>query len=271
MRTSFAGRSRIDSESGRRPFQSRGFDLVLTMVSLPLLLPLMGIIALGLFLSGGRIVDRDECVGKDGTRFQRYRFCTTAGGENGRSPNGTRFGRMVQRINLAGLPELFNVLRGEMSLVGPRPRAPSQLDFYGRDRILLLQIRPGIVSPAQLYDYSGYNETAGLDCVQNVQIELAYQQVRTPLTDLSLLLQANAIVVAGRERLKKILGMRNRQFLMIDILSILSIPVLVMSLRMEGFSWWPRFNRALLIFIGAALLIKLSLFFILSQSTAPTQ
>ncbi len=128
----------------------RAFDLSVTLLVLPLALPLMGLVALLIRLEGpGPILFRQVRVGENGKLFEMLKFRTMVDGaeamqaavaqydESGRlihkrpdDPRVTRVGRVLRRLSLDELPQLFNVIKGEMSLVGPRPELPSLVEMY---------------------------------------------------------------------------------------------------------------------------------------------
>ena len=128
----------------------RAFDLVITLLSLPFTLPLMGLIALAIRLeSPGPILLRQPRAGENGRLFAMYKFRSMIANaeelrhqverldETGNlihktagDPRITRLGRILRRASLDELPQLFNVLKGEMSLVGPRPELPYLVDRY---------------------------------------------------------------------------------------------------------------------------------------------
>lgn len=129
----------------------RIFDLVVTVLILPFALPVMGLIALAIKLdSPGPVIFRQKRVGENGRLFDMLKFRTMIDGadqmrhviewvdEKGRihqdkrrpDPRVTRVGRFLRRTSLDELPQLFNVLRGEMSLIGPRPELPHLVDQY---------------------------------------------------------------------------------------------------------------------------------------------
>jgi FlaA1/EpsC-like NDP-sugar epimerase/lipopolysaccharide/colanic/teichoic acid biosynthesis glycosyltransferase len=249
----------------RNTLLGRGMDLCIVIISLPVLFPLILLIA-GLIslTSFGPAFVRTERVGKDGRRFHLYRFRITQINRtqlNSGRPLLTPIGRLLQRMSLVGLPEVFNVLHGDMSLVGPRPRSSQKIDLKNQEYRDLLQTRPGIISPAQLY-YRNENGRvrSPAESTHVLQLELAYLRQQTVGTDLSLLLQANAIAAVGREGLKKILSMRNRHFLLLDLLGFMLIPLVALTIRWQGFAWWPGLNMALLSYCVIAISIKLPLY-----------
>jgi exopolysaccharide biosynthesis polyprenyl glycosylphosphotransferase len=142
----------------------RTFDLLVTVVMLPVVLPLMALVALVILLDDGRpVFFRQERIGENGRRFRIVKFRTMVPGaenlqdrvtrldENGnhvykvpRDPRVTRVGRFLRRWSLDELPQLFNVLRGEMSLVGPRPEQAFVVEQYEPWQRQRLAVPPGI-------------------------------------------------------------------------------------------------------------------------------
>lgn len=137
----------------------RGFDFVAAAVGLLVLSPAFLVIALLIKRdSAGPIFYRGQRVGRNGTRFRIYKFRTMVAdadrsgpGITARDdPRVTRFGRRLRRSKLDDLPQLINVVRGEMSLVGPRPEIPEMVDRYSPLFRRVLALRPGITSPTSL-------------------------------------------------------------------------------------------------------------------------
>jgi lipopolysaccharide/colanic/teichoic acid biosynthesis glycosyltransferase len=137
----------------------RLFDLALATIGLLLLSPLFAAIALWIKLdSPGPVFFRQERVGRFGVPFRIHKFRTMrhdgAGGLQltvGDDARITGAGRFLRRTKLDELPQLFDVLRGRMSLVGPRPEVPRYLAAYPADlRDKLLSVRPGMTDVASL-------------------------------------------------------------------------------------------------------------------------
>jgi lipopolysaccharide/colanic/teichoic acid biosynthesis glycosyltransferase len=124
----------------------RAFDFAISAIGLLLLAPLLGLIAAAIKLdSPGPVFFRQERIGRGGTPFRIVKLRTMAG------ERITPFGRFLRRHKLDELPQLFNVLLGEMSLVGPRPELPDYVARYStRDRNLVLSVRPGITDLASI-------------------------------------------------------------------------------------------------------------------------
>jgi sugar transferase EpsL len=135
----------------------RAFDVVVASVGLVVLAPLLGLIALAIRLALGRpVVFAQRRPGRHGRPFTLYKFRTmsTARGTDARlRPDRerlTRLGRLLRRTSLDELPELVNVVKGDMSLVGPRPLLMEYLPLYTREQARRHEVPPGITGWAQL-------------------------------------------------------------------------------------------------------------------------
>ncbi len=146
--------------------QKRIFDLTFTVPGLILLFPLFLVISILIALEGGgSILFFQERVGFLGKRFQMLKFRTmvvnaeSVGGQLtiGKDPRITRVGRWLRKTKLDELPQLLNVLKGEMSLVGPRPEVPRYVNLYTAEQQAVLQMIPGITDPASV-KYRNENE-----------------------------------------------------------------------------------------------------------------
>jgi len=134
-----------------------------------LLLPLLLLITLVLELSGGEVIYRAPRIGRDGRPFTMLKFATMAPGDGG--PRITRqgdmritpVGRWLRASKLNELPQIFNVLKGDMSLVGPRPEDPRYTAHYSTAHRRVLAVRPGLTSRAFLRfgDEQAFIERAG--------------------------------------------------------------------------------------------------------------
>lgn len=136
----------------------RVFDLVLVLAAAPVWLPLMGVLALIVRCVMGRpVLFRQTRPGRKGRPFEllKFRTMTEARDAAGRllpdEQRLTRFGRWLRSTSLDELPELWNVLRGEMSLVGPRPLLMEYLPLYSPEQRRRHEVRPGITGWAQIH------------------------------------------------------------------------------------------------------------------------
>ena len=163
----------------------RVLDLLVAGLALVLLAPLLGVIAVCVRLdSRGAVFFRQERVGRGGSTFRIHKFRTMQADAPGRGPGITvgddpritRVGRFLRRTKLDELPQLIDVLAGDMSLVGPRPELPCYVALYPADlRAQVLAVRPGITDPASLK----YADEAAL-LAQSADPEREYREVLLP-------------------------------------------------------------------------------------------
>lgn len=135
----------------------RGFDVAASGIGLIVLSPILAVIACAVRLnSRGPVFYRARRVGQHGKEFRLYKFRSMVADADQRGSRITRaednritsVGRFLRRAKLDELPQLINVLRGEMSLVGPRPEDPRYVELYTPKQREILQYRPGITSMA---------------------------------------------------------------------------------------------------------------------------
>jgi len=183
-------------------------SLVTSIIGLLLTLPLIPFVVLAIKLSSpGRVLYRQRRVGRDGVIFRCYKFrtmCSDAEADSGPTwakdddPRITRVGRFLRRTRMDELPQLLNVLRGDMSLVGPRPERPEfvaalnqQIPYYR----LRHSIRPGITGWAQiLYKYGNSVE----DAKEKLRYDLYYIKNTSVGLDLLIILSTVKIILLGR-------------------------------------------------------------------------
>jgi len=137
----------------------RFFDIVISMIGLLLLSPLLLVVSIAVRLdSPGPVIYRAVRTGLHGRPFVMYKFRTMVknadkigGGSTGsKDPRVTRVGHYLRRYKLDELPQLLNVLKGDMSLVGPRPELPMYTSLYKGEELLILTVKPGITDYASL-------------------------------------------------------------------------------------------------------------------------
>lgn len=165
----------VPAIQGANRLMKRVMDVILTLLAAPLWLPLIGMVALAIKLDdGGDIFYHPVRVGENGRKFNMVKFRSMipnaekmrtqlmeAAGEDLKrpkiedDPRITRVGKIIRRYSLDELPNFFNVLRGEMSLVGPRPPIPDEVDLYESWHLQRLQTIPGITG---LWQISGRSE-----------------------------------------------------------------------------------------------------------------
>jgi lipopolysaccharide/colanic/teichoic acid biosynthesis glycosyltransferase len=150
----------------------RTFDVVVAGLGLLVLLPLLLAIAVAIrWDSPGPVVFRQVRVGRGGRLFQIRKFRTMVRGADRLGPNIspaddlriTRVGQWLRRSYLDELPQLVNVLRGEMSLLGPRPETPEFVALYSKDELRVLTLRPGVMGPSTLLGMQEEQRLAGAE------------------------------------------------------------------------------------------------------------
>jgi lipopolysaccharide/colanic/teichoic acid biosynthesis glycosyltransferase len=180
---------------------TRALDFVLAALGSALTAPLVALLALAVRLeSPGHTIYTQTRVGKDGRLFAIYKLRTmVAGAEftgaglaiNQGDPRITRVGRLLRRYSLDELPNLWNVLRGEMSIVGPRPTVPVQVEQYTERQRGRLAVKPGITGWAQI------NGRASLPWPERIELDLWYVEHRTLRLDLTILARTVSLVLRG--------------------------------------------------------------------------
>ncbi len=189
-------------------------DIVFTSLGLVLALPLMGLIALAIKLdSPGPVFFRQRRVGVGGREFMMWKFRSMVAGSDLRhddvahlnqypnrnlfklrnDPRITRVGKFLRRFSLDELPQLFNILHGDMSLVGPRPPLPSEVANYEPHHFIRLSVVPGLTGPWQV---GGRNLIADFEDV--VRLERRYIEEWTLSRDAKILLRTIGVVLSGK-------------------------------------------------------------------------
>jgi lipopolysaccharide/colanic/teichoic acid biosynthesis glycosyltransferase len=164
-----------------RGLLKRFFDICASLVAMMMLLPVFAAIAIGIKISSkGPAIFIQQRVGKDGRPFVFYKFRTMKldadpFGQSPKAGDDTRLikiGKFLREYSLDELPQLFNVLKGDMSIVGPRPLYTSQiseLSEYHKKRLL---VRPGLTGLSQVYARSALTSEKSLD----LEVEYAEKQ-----------------------------------------------------------------------------------------------
>jgi len=189
----------------------RGVDLIVSGVLLALVCPLLLAVALLILADSGRpVFFRQRRAGKDGVPFTMVKFRTMIQGAAERlgdfvdlneldepafkipnDPRVTRMGRFLRRFSLDELPQLINVLRGDMSLVGPRPEEESVAALYDKRQRLRLGVKPGMTGPMQVYG------RADLTFEERLAIERDYLDNISLAGDLAILLRTPRAIIRG--------------------------------------------------------------------------
>ena len=209
----------VTTDRGGYLLLKRAFDVALCLCALPFLLVMMTLIAFLVVLdTTGSPLFVQERVGKDGQRFRLYKFRTmradyddshdraymqlfVAGDSFGqvvgqdainkpiRTQDITRVGRVLRRLSLDELPQVANVLKGDMSLLGPRPNVPWEVECYKEWHLERLAVRPGLTGLPQVHGRSPLS----FDEIAAYAIE--YVRSLSPALDLSVMLATVRVVV----------------------------------------------------------------------------
>jgi exopolysaccharide biosynthesis polyprenyl glycosylphosphotransferase len=197
-------------DGGRQAIKSV-FDKLVVAVALPLLVPLLGIVALAIRLNdGGPVLFWQTRVGKNGRTFRLCKFRTmvvdaeerkaqlSALNEGGgmlfklhRDPRVTRLGALLRRWSVDEFPQLYNVLKGDMSLVGPRPAVPQEVARYGNHMRRRLAVKPGITG---LWQVSGRSDLSWADALR---LDLRYVENWSFALDLQIIWKTWSAVIRG--------------------------------------------------------------------------
>ena len=194
----------------------RVFDVVVSCMALLILSPLLFVIAVAIKIdSDGPVLFKQERVGLNGQRFEIYKFRTMVANAANLGPNITtrndpritRVGAFLRRWYLDELPQLINVLKGEMSIVGPRPETPEYVDLYTSEQRQVLSVKPGMAGLAtivyrneeQLLAESHDPEAFYIEHVmpERLKLELEYVKNQSLLYDLKLLAQMVWVTLVG--------------------------------------------------------------------------
>jgi putative colanic acid biosysnthesis UDP-glucose lipid carrier transferase len=185
-------------------------DLILASVALLLLSPLLLVAALGVkFSSPGPVLFRQLRYGLDGRHINIYKFRTLRVVEDGKKnytqvtrddTRVTRFGRLLRRASLDELPQLFNVLEGSMSIVGPRPHVAAVNEQYRRlipDYMVRHKVRPGITGWAQVNGCRGGDDLDSM--MRRIECDLDYLRSWSMVLDLKIILRTAVLILRDRE------------------------------------------------------------------------
>lgn len=181
---------------------SRALDVVLSAVLLVVTAPFLALAALAIRLeSRGPVFYRQRRVGLNGRPFQLWKLRTMVPGAESMGagiyvlegdPRITRVGRMLRRFSFDELPNLVNVLQGDMAMVGPRPTVQEQVDRYTERQRRRLEVKPGITGWAQI------NGRASLPWPERIELDVWYVEHRSLRLDLRILARTARMLASGQ-------------------------------------------------------------------------
>ena len=190
-------------------------DIVIAALALLLLSPLLIGASLLVLLDGGPVLFAHERVGRDGRSFRCWKLRTMVSGAEtllteylsyhpmaqhewlvaqklAFDPRATAIGRALRRSSIDEIPQLLNVLRGEMSLVGPRPVTREELLRYGDEAMRYMSVRPGLTGPWQISGRSGVGYQA------RIALDVEYARHHSLIGDILILLKTPRVVFSRR-------------------------------------------------------------------------
>jgi lipopolysaccharide/colanic/teichoic acid biosynthesis glycosyltransferase len=202
----------IVSELG--PKVRRTFDVLLSALALVALTPLFIVVAIAIKLQDrGPVLFKQERIGRGGKRFTLYKFRTMVHGADAmkaalaaanpkamsgvrfkltNDPRVTRVGRFLRRFSIDEMPQLYNVLRGDMTLVGPRPPVWSEVAQYSPKALRRLEVTPGLTC---LWQIGGRSD---LTFDQQVELDLEYIDKVQPAEEIAIVVKTIPAVLSGR-------------------------------------------------------------------------
>ena len=180
---------------------NRAADVAIAGAALVAASPLLAAAALAVKLtSRGPVIYRQARVGKDGVEFELLKVRTMVAGAEAQGagfavdrgdPRITRVGRILRRLSFDELPQLWNVVRGDMSVIGPRPTLRYQVEQYTPHQRRRLEVKPGITGWAQVHG------RAALPWSERIELDVWYVDHRSPLLDLKILARTPIALFGG--------------------------------------------------------------------------
>ena len=176
-------------------------DIVMAAIGLALASPFLALAAIAIKLdSRGPVIYRQLRAGRSGMGFELFKLRTMRPGADPigvgtpvleGDPRVTRVGRILRRFSFDELPNLVNVMRGEMAIVGPRPTLPAQVELYTPHQRRRLDAKPGVTGWAQV------NGRAGIPWEERIELDVWYVEHRSPLLDLRILARTLRMLFSG--------------------------------------------------------------------------
>lgn len=189
-----------------RKLHKRIFDLLLSLPAAVILLPVFAVIVIAIRVSSkGAAVFKQKRAGKEGKPFSFYKFRTMkvdvdpfgSSPKSGDDPRLTRTGKLLREYSLDELPQLFNILKGDMSIVGPRPLYVSQMAEWNERQKMRLLVKPGLTGLAQI---SGRGE---LTREEKLELDVKYVETANVCVDIKIILRTIAQVFSRKSIYEK--------------------------------------------------------------------
>jgi lipopolysaccharide/colanic/teichoic acid biosynthesis glycosyltransferase len=192
----------VDPTPAPPPGLPRAADVAIATLALLATAPVSLVVAAAIWLDDRRpLIYRQPRIGRRGRRFELLKFRTMYAGSDPvglgmevspGDPRVTRIGGLLRRLSVDELPNLINVLRGEMSIVGPRPTLPTHVPLYTERQRRRLAVKPGVTGWAQV------NGRIGIPWEARIELDVWYVDHRSPRLDLRILARTVRLVLTGR-------------------------------------------------------------------------
>jgi len=180
---------------------SRALDLLVAGVALAISAPVLAVAAIAIRIeSPGPVIYRQRRVGLHGEEFEMLKLRTMVWGAervgaglavNAGDPRITRVGRILRRFSIDEVPNLVNVLRGEMAIVGPRPTIQAQVDHYTERQMRRLEVKPGLTGWAQI------NGRASLPWDERIELDVWYVDNKSFRLDVKIVVKTIRMLASG--------------------------------------------------------------------------
>jgi lipopolysaccharide/colanic/teichoic acid biosynthesis glycosyltransferase len=181
----------------------RLFDIIASLIALLIFSPILVLVSVLILLTDGRpIFYNQDRLGKDAKIFKFHKFRSMTNNPRRQvdqqvredDPEVTGVGRIIRRLKIDELPQLWNVLKGDMSIVGPRPALPRYLETYTPRQRQRLAVRGGITCLAQV------NGSSHLSWDERIEYDLEYIETQSIWIDLKIMLKTVLVVILGERR-----------------------------------------------------------------------
>ncbi len=180
----------------------RIFDIIFALIAVVLLFPVFMVVSIMIIISDGFPVFFTQIrPGKNSVPFKLHKFRSMKKARDQKielstdDERITKFGNFLRRTSIDELPELFNILEGKMSIVGPRPLLMQYLERYSDEQARRHEVLPGITGWAQLrYSYASSEE----DTIRKLQYDLYYVKNHSLVLDINIMLQTLEVVIWGK-------------------------------------------------------------------------
>ena len=169
-----------------KKYIKRILDIILSILLLIILFPLFIIIAIAIKLGDRKsIIYKQERTGKENKKFEIYKFRTM----NEKEP--TKIGKVLRKTGLDELPQLINILKGEMSLIGPRPWIPEYYKHFSKSQKKRVTVRPGLIGLAQL-------KSNKIDVLKKIEYDLEYIENISFTMDIKIIVKSIKMIIKNK-------------------------------------------------------------------------